>query len=523
MASQNEVEGEEDEYEPPFMKAYFSEEMMKQYEPLAEAVQEVIATEGKDDEVWAEFQEYFNKYTNFECFSNWDGNRYDLVFYGVSGYTGYLMMEYLKRVSLKTNPENFTFAFAGRTVSKVKEMRDREFGGTEWADTPILQASFDDIPSIIDLVKSARVLINVAGPYMLTQGDIMIDACIQLGTHYIDISGEIPWSLRVQDLHKFALQKGVYVVPSAAAAGGFPDMSVFLCAKKLRDDFGEETRYAICYQSGGGAQQSASGGTLKTRAAMATAGDDVRKKMADPFALGGFIPDIDRNGVKNVSIAFGTGKVTPKVRQEDLDANLARITEDKRFGIWRGPFVYSYFDTRIVRRSNMLLADLGNRPYGRYLNFLEFAMLPPEAVAAHKSGAARSAANVEEEKKKLQEEGRYYKEGEGPPLEDLEDAWTAYYVWAQSEQGNEVRCNFIGRDGYFETCRVCIETAMCLRFDSTRLPFKGGVLTPTVACGTLLAKRLISSGMRFKMGGWFDFADCAPPPFVRPDAQTEPC
>ena len=25
--------------------------------------------------------------------STWDGNKYDLVFYGVSGYTGYLMME----------------------------------------------------------------------------------------------------------------------------------------------------------------------------------------------------------------------------------------------------------------------------------------------------------------------------------------------------------------------------------------------------------------------------------------------
>ena len=49
-------------------------------------------------------------------------------------------------------------------------------------------------------------------------------------------------------------------------------------------------------------------------------------------------------------------------------------------GIWRGPFVYSYFDTRIVRRSNMLLADLGNCPYGKNLNFMEYAMLPTEAL-----------------------------------------------------------------------------------------------------------------------------------------------
>ena len=32
---------------------------------------------------------------------------------------------------------------------------------------------------------------------------------------------------------------------------------------------------------------------------MSNASDDVRKKMADPYTLGGFIPEIDRNGVKD--------------------------------------------------------------------------------------------------------------------------------------------------------------------------------------------------------------------------------
>ena len=32
-----------------------------------------------------------------------------------------------------------------------------------------------------------------------------------------------------------------------------------------------------------------------------------------------------------------------------MDANMSKISEDKHLGIWRGPNVYSYFDTRIVR------------------------------------------------------------------------------------------------------------------------------------------------------------------------------
>ena len=86
-------------------------------------------------------------------------------------------------------------------------------------------------------------------------------------------------------------------------------------------------------------------------------------------------------------------------------------------------------------------------------------------------------------------------------------------MWAESEKGHEVKCNMVGRDGYFETARVAIETAMCLAFDKPKLPYKGGVLTPTVACGTFLAQRMIDSGIKFKMGDWFGPADLNPPPF----------
>ena len=44
-----------------------------------------------------------------------------------------------------------------------------------------MQMSYDDPYSMIDLVKSARCIINVAGPYMLTQGELMIDCCISMG------------------------------------------------------------------------------------------------------------------------------------------------------------------------------------------------------------------------------------------------------------------------------------------------------------------------------------------------------
>merc|ERR1712014_111080 len=88
-----------------------------------------------------------------------------------------------------------------------------------------------------------------------------------------------------------------------------------------------------------------------------------------------------------INIQHGTGLVSPYTRNEDGDWNMATISEDKKLGVWRAPYVHSFFDTRVVRRSNMLLADLGNSPYGTALNFMEYAMLPPESVAAAKRDA----------------------------------------------------------------------------------------------------------------------------------------
>merc|ERR1712125_114160 len=132
------------------------------------------------------------------------------------------------------------------------------------------------------------------------------------------------------------------ILPSSAVAGGYADILTYLCAKKLRDEYGEELRRAVVYSRGGGASEGASGGTLATRAAMSTSGDGVRKLMADFFSLGGFIPDIDRNGVKECKVQAGTGKVTLNTRREDNDAVLAKMSYDQVNDVWRAPHTYAY-------------------------------------------------------------------------------------------------------------------------------------------------------------------------------------
>jgi len=502
---------------PAFQKKYFSKDMMSKYEPLMDAMTKVE----EDASAFKDFEAHWDKFMDFSWCSQWDGKKYDIVFYGMSGYSGYLMMEYLKKNTLKKKKDKITFAFAGRSVAKVAEMRDREFAGTEYEDTPVLTASFDDVVSIIDLVKSAHVIVNCAGPYMLSEGEVLVDACIWCKTDYVDVSQEIPWTLKTKELHKYAVDAGVMVVPSCAGTA-YSDLGVYMLAKKIRDDFGEATRSAVCYCQGGGTAAGASGGSLRTRAALSNLDRDTMTAMADPYALGGYIPEFDRNGIKVVDIQLGTGIVIPSTREEDKDENMTKISEDKKLGVWRAPYVHSIFDTRVVRRSNMLQADLGNQPYGHTLSFMEYAMLPPEQVAAAKRNVKEGrdevakpvgqyGLTVDEEEAMLKAEGREFKEGQGPMLEDLSDAWTGFFLSAESANGNQVKCSFVGADGYFETSRVAVETALTLRFDKAKLPFKGGVLTPSTAGSTVLVERLISSGVKFKMGEWMQSSDLAPP------------
>jgi len=273
----------DDKPQLPFERVYFNGDMLGRYEPCMDALQSVIDADGEDDDAWRSFEQLFGKFMDFSWCSNWDGQRYDIVIYGCSGYTGYLSMEYLKRVALKRTPEKFTFAFAGRTAAKVAEMRDREFRGTPWEDTRVIQASYDDPVTMIDLARSARCIYNVAGPYLLTPGEIMIDACCFAGTHYTDINGEIPWMHRVHELHERAKECKSLIVPAAAAAGGMPDILLSLCAKSIKQDYGEELKRGICYWAGGGEGGGTGGGTLATRDAMTNASDAVRKLFGRNF------------------------------------------------------------------------------------------------------------------------------------------------------------------------------------------------------------------------------------------------
>ena len=92
--------------------------------------------------------------------------KYAVVFYGVSGYTGSLVMEYLKRECL----DEVNVCFAGRTLHKVIAMRDKVLQGTRWASCDCVSCDLKEPFEVEALVASCRVVCNIAGPFMCDLG-----------------------------------------------------------------------------------------------------------------------------------------------------------------------------------------------------------------------------------------------------------------------------------------------------------------------------------------------------------------
>ena len=423
----------------------------------------------KEHELREFFLERFGKTTARE------NRKRAFVVYGASGYTGKLILEYIYQ-HVKGLGTDITFALAGRTPAKLHARLDeikQKFPDVAYVPD-VLRADIADAMDIRLLALSARCVLNVAGPFMNTNAHLLVQACLEYDCDYVDVNGEVPFTHKLIGLHDYAKKRRVIVCPNAAGAGGLPDVAAFFAAGALRlkTDADISSMHTFMHSNGG----VPSGGTLATRAAMTKAMSKVAKIMADPFALGG---------------AVGDGK-----RLEDSDKRLNKIEHWDDFDGWSGPFTYAFYDTRLIRRSNWLLMDMGEDPYGMKFNYCEHLLFPDEA-SARAAASANTSSKKEEEK--LKAEGKLYELGEGLDDETRGKLFADYYVNAEAEDGTRVRARVSAGDGYDETARVSVETALLLSCKRDELPFVGGVLTPSVAGGQALIDAVSKTGITFEI------------------------
>mmetsp|Transcript_59041 Transcript_59041/g.71065 ORF Transcript_59041/g.71065 Transcript_59041/m.71065 type:complete len:220 (-) Transcript_59041:85-744(-) len=94
--------------------------------------------------------------------------------------------------------------------------------------------STDEI-SMLRMTQSTHVLIACAGPFG-RYGEAVVKACVKTGTHYCDITGEVPWvNSMIRKYNAEAIQKGVTLCPFSGYDCLPAELGMYLVGKGLRD------------------------------------------------------------------------------------------------------------------------------------------------------------------------------------------------------------------------------------------------------------------------------------------------
>jgi short subunit dehydrogenase-like uncharacterized protein len=207
----------------------------------------------------------------------------DVVVFGATGVTGRRVAAYLAQRAPETGAR---WAVAGRDPAKLARVLD-EAG---LRPPEVITADLREPGSLVAMASRARVVLNLVGPYTL-HGRPVIEACVDAGAHYVDLTGEIPFVREVVDeVHERAVDAGVKLVQTCGFEALPPDLAVALAAETARRRWDEslaDVELEVSWTLPPGVPRPSdaiSGGTFQSLAAVA-AGDGDAARVIDPAAL----------------------------------------------------------------------------------------------------------------------------------------------------------------------------------------------------------------------------------------------
>ena len=386
----------------------------------------------------------------------------DIIIYGATGFTGKLCVKYFQ--SLGTT---VTWAIAGRNLIKLEKVAKENQTNVE-----ILIADSDDEKALDNLTSRARVILSTTGPFH-RYGSKLVASCVKNDTHYVDITGENFWVKGlIEKHHKEASAKGIRIIPSCGFDSIPSDLGTFFAAKALSQPI-KRIESFHSYQGG------ASGGTLETMFSMGEL--DLGDDLTDPFLL-------------NPEDSYSN-------KQKQLSSDRVGIAKKSEINAWSGPFIMATANTRVVRRTEALLA-LRQESYGADFTYQEHAFHKSWFSAVKSLVLTGLSVLVLLSPLKRLVKPFLPKPGEGPSESVQENGWFDCKYIVETEEGTKKVFNMSGKGdpGYKVTSKLVSECALCLIEDLERLPGGpeyGGVLTSAAGLGSPLITRLKKAGISF--------------------------
>ncbi|KAK0722795.1 Saccharopine dehydrogenase-domain-containing protein [Lasiosphaeria miniovina] len=160
------------------------------------------------------------------------GRQYDVVVFGASGYTGKYTAEHIAT----RLPTDLKWAVAGRSHSKLEQVVAHCRSLNADRPPPAIEVCDIDDGQLDALARKTFVLITTVGPYGQL-GEHAFRACAENGTHYLDVTGEVPFVARMLAKYENAAKaSGAMMFPQIGIESAPPDLLTWSLAALIRSD-----------------------------------------------------------------------------------------------------------------------------------------------------------------------------------------------------------------------------------------------------------------------------------------------
>lgn len=190
------------------------------------------------------------------------GTTYDCVILGATGFTGEVAAQYMAKAYPPRSATPVRWAIAGRSKVKLQNVFERLKLGDD-AQVDMLTVDVSDREALERMIKSTSVVANFAGTPFIDKALPVVELCAQHGTHYVDVTGELPMHRASYDRYDKACKASGSLVLHGCGFDSVPsDIGAFLAAKAMREKHDCACSLIKAYY--GDSSGGLSGGTLAT-------------------------------------------------------------------------------------------------------------------------------------------------------------------------------------------------------------------------------------------------------------------
>ena len=393
--------------------------------------------------------------------------KYDVVVFGATGYTGQLVCKYLL-----SHPEQRPWAVAGRSASRLAALKNN----LSLPETVgVLEAETSDYASLTRMTAQAKALVNIVGPYRPFKASQVVRACVETGTHYVDLSGETGFNSDViEQFHTVAQQKGITVACSVGFDSLPFDLTTYLAAQKAKQlsSNNAEVKLVECAYD---LPKDLSAGTLASAVSMASEKEQMYSIRGD--------------------------WLSPVAKPDSLTFNAVRFFPQR--AKWGAQNTFSIHNTRMVTRTwGLLQKHKSPQAYGTNFSYKEGTIVPSKLygmlfayIGAVSIWVLMNVGIVRHFISKSMAVNS------GPSEHSLTHSKLRVDTLATATDGTKAICSMKaqGHPGYLLTARMIVEAALTLVENRGDNPLKadgvkGGALTPALIGAERLAQRLVDFG-----------------------------